>query len=193
MARFKLWPVPFHELERYRMDQDQAHCIAGFFSDLAHAEATRAQLGSRGLPPERLKLFKGDAGEPVAPGDRSPQAGSDSALKDMLVDGAVGGAAGAGLGALAELALVASSVTLFVASPLLAPLALLGWGATVGATVGAMVGADKKEAPLSALIRDAVSQGQVVLVADTQTAEEAKIASDVIQSATHAHPSVPQA
>jgi hypothetical protein len=116
-----------------------------------------------------------------------PEAGNASALKDMLVDGAIGGAAGVGAGALTELALVATNVTLFVASPLLAPLALLGWGATIGATVGALVGIDKKEAPLSALIRDALAQGQVVLVADTQNPEETELASEVIQSATRAH------
>ncbi len=169
------------------MEQNQAHCIAGFFSDLADAEATRAQLGARGLPPERLKLFQSEPSDGLTGSMGSPEAGNASALRDMLVDGAIGGAAGVGVGALTELALVATNVTLFVASPLLAPLALLGWGATVGATVGALVGIDKKEAPLSALIRDAVAHGQVVLVADTQNPEETELASEVIQSATHAH------
>jgi hypothetical protein len=94
------------------MEQDRAHCIAGFFSDLADAEATRALLSARCLPPERLKLLRGKSSE-----------------------GPTG----------------------------------------------------SKEAPLSALIRDAVAQGQVVFVADTQNPEETELASEVIQSATHAH------
>ncbi|HRH14125.1 MAG TPA: hypothetical protein PK225_07210 [Azonexus sp.] len=53
-----------------------------------------------------------------------------------LVDGAVGTAVGAGIGALAQLALVAGSVSLFVASPLV----MLGWGARLGAFVGAEAG-----------------------------------------------------
>ncbi len=63
--------------------------------------------------------------------------GSDAVLKAVLVDGAVG----TGLGALAGLALVATNVTLFIASPLLAPLMLLGSGASVGGVMGAMAGA----------------------------------------------------
>ena len=55
-------------------------------------------------------------------------------LTNMLVDGAigtaVGTAVGTGIGALAQLALVAANVTLFIASPLVAPLVMLGWGAT---------------------------------------------------------------
>ncbi|MGQ0596918.1 hypothetical protein [Aquabacterium sp.] len=112
-----------------------------------------------------------------------PQAGSNAALKDMVVDGAIGGAVGVGLGALAEVALVAANVSLFIASPLLAPLVLLGWGATLGGTIGAMVGAEKKEAPLSALIRDAVASGQFVLVVEARTQPQAAIAREAMRDA----------
>jgi hypothetical protein len=74
--------------------------------------------------------------------------------------------------ALATLARVAANVSPFVASPVLAPLAMLGWGAKVGTNVGAMVGAEKKSGPLSALIRDAVAQSRTVLLADTRTPQE---------------------
>ena len=42
-----------------------------------------------------------------------------------------------------QVALVATNVSLFIASPLLAPLMMLGWGASIGGLLGATVGAVK--------------------------------------------------
>ena len=162
---------------------NEQHCVAGFFGDLTQAMATQVKLDELGLPRDQLQIFKSDSGAWVSDSEKLPQAGSNAALKDMLVDGAIGGAVGLGLGALTEVAIVAANVSLFVASPLLAPLVLLGWGATVGGTIGAMVGAEKKEAPLSALIRDAVSNGQIVLVAETRTAQESTLARETMRAA----------
>lgn len=110
----------------------------------------------------------------------------------MLVDGTIGAAVGTGtgIGALAEVALVAANVSLFIASPLLAPLMPLGWGASIGGLIGATSGAvstatpdaQKNEGWLSALVRDAIASGQIVLVVRAQSEQEAAIARDVIQA-----------
>jgi hypothetical protein len=82
---------------------------------------------------------------------------------------------------------VAANVSLFIASPLIAPLAMLGWGASLGALIGTAAGtatgAKHKEGRFADLIRDAISSGQVVLVAETWTAQETAIATEVIESA----------
>jgi hypothetical protein len=98
------------------------------------------------------------------------------------VDGAIGTAVGSGIGVLAELALVAANVTLFVASPLVAPLAMLGWGASLGGFIGAAAGAGSKGGNFSTLIQDAIASGQVVVVAETRTEQETAIATEVIQA-----------
>ena len=112
---------------------------------------------------------------------------NNEVLTNVLVDGAIGTAVGTGIGALAQLALVAGSVSLFVASPLIAPLVMLGWGASLGAFVGAAAGAttgvEHKDGWLSDLVRDAVASGQVVLVAQTRTMEETETAREVIEAA----------
>jgi len=132
----------------------------------------------RGLPRERLQMF--DAG--VSPPAAATPARSDAALKDMLVDGAVGAAVGTGIGALAELALVAANISLFIASPLIAPLAMLGWGASLGGFIGAAVGAGNKKGEFSALVGDAISSGQFVLVAETRTAQQTASAKQIIET-----------
>lgn len=142
-----------------------------------------ATLVARGLPPGQLRIYETDE-VPSAP---VPKEDSNAVLKDVLVDGAIGTAVGTGLGALAEVALVAASVTLFVASPLIAPLAMLGWGATVGGVIGASIGATadpfgvgRKDGWLADMVRDAIANGQIVLVAETRTEQETAIAREVI-------------
>jgi hypothetical protein len=86
--------------------------------------------------------------------DSDPNSVSIKALlKCVLIDGAIRTAVSTGVGALAELAVVVVNFFLFVASPLIGPLAMLGWGASVdgfiGGAAGARSNAGKKECNLS--------------------------------------------
>lgn len=159
---------------------DYRHHVCGFFANRADAERVLSLLLGRGLPRERLYLLDAEAVKAVP----EPKEDSNAVLKDVLVDGAIGTAVGTGLGALAQVALVAGSTTLFIASPLLAPLAMMGWGASIGAIVGAGVGATAgggdKVGPLGDLVHDAIVSGQVVLVAETRSEHETAIARAVI-------------
>lgn len=174
------------------------HHVSGFFARRDEAETTLATLVARGLDREQLHIFDTNI-SPIPPAASVPhqapaEAGSDASLKDILVDGAVGTAVGTGLGALAQVALVAANVSLFIASPLIAPLVMMGWGASLGGLIGAAAGAMKKEggdaAPiteekqgwLSSLIGDAIASGQFVLVAQTNTEQETAIAQEVIEA-----------
>lgn len=127
------------------MDQHHHH-VSGFFATRAEALEARSALVTLGLPRDQLRIYESDA--PV-PG-QAPKGDSNAVLKDVLVDGAIGTAVGTGLGALAEVALVAANVSVFIASPLLAPMVMMGWGASIGALIGTAVGAtasDKAIAP----------------------------------------------
>ncbi|MFZ6757119.1 hypothetical protein ACO0K9_07850 [Undibacterium sp. Ji50W] len=162
-------------------------------------------LLSRGIPSERMQIFDSELATPPAaalPQQPGPVAGSDRALKDILIGGAIGTVIGTGLGALAEVALVAANVRLFIASPLIAPLVMMGWGASIGGLLGATYGAFRKNAGstssgdavetdksgadrqgwLSSLIDDAIHSGQFVLVMQTNTEQETAIAQEVIEA-----------
>lgn len=164
------------------MDEYRHH-VSGFFAHRPEAEGALAGLVERGLPRDQLQLFDADSGPVIS----EPKGESNEVLTNVLVDGAVGTAVGTGIGALAQLALVAANVSLFIASPLIAPLVMLGWGASLGAFVGAAAGAntgiEHKEGWLSDLVRDAIANGQVVLVAQTRTQEETAIAREIIEAA----------
>ena len=159
------------------------HHVSGFFAHREVADSVCSGLVAQGLPRERIQIFAAA----LAPPSPTPLAANDEALKDVLVDGAIGAAIGTGLGALAELALVAANVSLFVASPLIAPLVMLGWGASLGGLVGASTGAssdatEHKSGRFVDLVTDAISSGQVVLVVETRTEEETHIAQNLIRT-----------
>jgi len=159
------------------------HYVSGFFANKEHAENTLLALTAKGFPLELLTIFKTHLDTPAS----KMEAKSNEALKDIIVDGAIGAGVGTGIGALVEVALVAANVTLFVASPLIAPLALLGWGASLGALAGTTIGfkvpADEKAGKFSDMVRDAISNNQIVLVAETTTQAETKLAQEIIQAA----------
>jgi len=165
--------------------QPYHHHVSGVFQSHAEAESALLQLEEKGLPLKRMQIYEGNISIPKA----TVQGQSNEVLKNMVVQGSVGTMIGAGLGALAQISLVAANVTLFIASPLIAPLALLGWGATLGGMTGATIGAVKsdesapneKEGWFSDFISDAIASDQVVLVVETRTKHETEIAGEVIK------------
>lgn len=162
---------------------DYRHHVSGFFPHRDKADSTLAILVERGIPVAQLQVFAGNADAPPAP---TPQAHSNGVLKDMLVDGAIGTAVGTGVGGMITAGLVVANVSLFIASPLVAPLMLLGWGASLGgffgAVVGASAGAGDNQGRFADLIRDAIKAGDVVLVAETHSEEQTAIAREVIDA-----------
>jgi hypothetical protein len=160
------------------MDQ-QAHIVSGIYTSRAEAEAVRDRLVESGVLREQVSIA-----DDARAATSSKMVEDDEALRDVVVDGAVGAAVGTGLGVVAEVALIAANVTLFVASPLIGPLALLGWGAALGGLVGAAVGAEqpdeRKEGKFSDFVLDAIRSGHVVLVAQTRTEAEATLVRDIV-------------
>ncbi len=153
------------------------HYVSGFFEHHQEADDIFTKLIAQGLPSERVQIYTHHSSAHT----HEPTEGNNEVLKDILVDGSIGAGVGTGVGALIEVALITTNVTLFVASPLIAPLVLLGWGASVGGLVGASVGSAENIKPFSALIEDAIKNEQIVLVVETRTAAEKAIAQELIK------------
>lgn len=153
------------------------HHVSGFFVKREEAQIASSKLSERGMAADQLRIYDNEP---------APDADSNTALKSLIVDGAVGAAVGTGIGALAELALALANVSLFIASPLLAPLVMLGWGASLGGVVGAVIGSesrDKQDGKFAELVQDAIMNGQVVLVVQTRSEQETALAQEVIKEA----------
>lgn len=160
--------------------KSQSHIVSGIYASRAEAETVHSQLVELGLARQQVRVLERARADDNNPG----LADADQVLKEVLVDGTVGTLVGTGLGALGEMALVAANVTLFVASPLVAPLAMLGWGAVLGgilgATAGANKGAKKHEGKFADLVHYAIHSGHVTLIAETLTPAEKALAAEII-------------
>ncbi len=141
------------------------HRVVGLYATRVPAESARDDLLAHGLALDQFRLLapgSGEAGQDAA-------SDSDDVLKDLLRDGAIGTAVGTAVGAGATIALAAAQITLFIASPVLGALYLLGWGASLGGLVGSLVGAERSKGDVPSLIKDALAAGQFVLVVHATT------------------------
>lgn len=158
------------------------HCVSGFFVKQEAAESALVELVHRGIPAQQLALYVQDSQDLQA----AASTHSPAVLMDTRINPAKGPAvaAGSAMGDARDVALAAHSLTLFVASPLVAPLAMMGWRASLG--VGAVAGAicfNKPDGKLADLVADAIQRGQVVLRVTTHTEQQTGVAIDIIQSA----------
>ncbi|MDT8992622.1 hypothetical protein RQP54_17250 [Curvibacter sp. APW13] len=161
------------------------HQVSGFFIKRNEAQLALSKLNARGIPKGRLSIYDNVA----QANQHSPFSDSKAMLKALLYNGAIGAAVGTALGVLAEIGLVIANFSLFVASPILAPLAMLGWGASLGGVVGAAIGSKgttESNAKLTELFHNALMNGQVILVATTLNEAETANAKAVIKESAGA-------
>lgn len=152
------------------------HRVIGLYPNAAAATLDRERVVAQGLAARQIwQLAPGvDAAGPHAGAD------SDDVLKDLLRDGTLGAALGTALGVGVAVALWAAGLTLFLGSPLLSALTVVGWGVSMGAMIGALVGLVRDKGDGGRLIKEALASGQVVLVVHARTEDEATRARAVL-------------
>lgn len=154
------------------------HKIAGIYTSQSVAEGTRNHLIERGFLLEQINILL----PKESSADNKIEPEGNEVLKEVVRDGIIGTAVGGGVGVLGVAAMVAANVSLFLASPLLGPLTIIGWGASVGAIAGASAGAGVKEGRFADIVKDAVNSGRTVLIAHASTEAETVIAQDAIST-----------
>lgn len=151
-----------------------SHKVSAIYPSREEAVGVRLQLIEQGFAADAITLLQPRAEDLAA--YLADEEGSDEVLKEVLVDSAIGTAVGTGIGAIGTVALVAANVTLFVAAPVIGPLAMLGWFAGLGGVIGAAVGtadsASGKSGRFSDLVKDAIEAGNTVLVVRTRDPAE---------------------
>lgn len=162
------------------------HNVSASFALRAAAENTLSQLMQRGLSCEQLQILV--AGE-HAPLSLSTRVKSRTARNAMLIYGAIGALLGGVLGALVQAGLVITDMGLLVASPLLAPIMLIGWGAFLGTFLGVLAGVASaapgtRKGRRSPLTQGEIAAGGTVLLASTRNAEETAMAREVLTASS---------
>lgn len=154
---------------------DYLHRVYGIYETRHEAERINRELMAQGFAREQLELL--DKTQP----DRELLPDSDEVRNEVMADGAIGTVAGAGVGVLGEAALAAVNVSLFVASPVVGTLTMMGWGAMVGGLIGASIGAGSQQTRrFSDLVHDAIDSGYAVLIAYAESENQAAAAQAVI-------------
>ncbi|MHB1332812.1 MAG: DUF1269 domain-containing protein [Sulfuriferula sp.] len=154
------------------------HKVAGIYSSRVAAEKVRSQLIEQGFDLDQMNiLISMDTAS-----DAKIEPEGNEVLSEVVKDGVIGTAVGSGVGALGVVAMAAANISLFLASPLLGPLTLIGWGASVGAIAGASVGTGVKEGHFSDIVKDALTHGNAVLIVHTTTDAQTKIATDIVSN-----------
>jgi len=152
------------------------HRVLGFYAMRSVAESVSDLLIRHGVPAGKLIIL-----EPDQDGaSLETKADSDDVLKELLRGGAIGTLVGALAGAAGTVALAIANISLFIASPVLGALYLIGWGASLGAFIGAVAGSQSSKGDIADLVRDALASGQVVLVAHTATEQQTTHAQQII-------------
>ncbi|MDR5171243.1 hypothetical protein ACKF11_06970 [Methylobacillus sp. Pita2] len=153
---------------------DYLDSVTGIYPTVDDAQKAAQALIDQGFSQEQVQIAIGRT-------DHIEQDEDDKeTLKNVVVDSAIGTAVGAGVGALGQLAIVAANVSLFVASPLVGPLFMVGWGAAVGGFIGAGKGISNQDRRYAELLANAVEKGHAVLVAYAKTEAEAETARVVV-------------
>jgi hypothetical protein len=162
---------------------DYLHRIFGIYAAREDAEVTRQHLLEAGFLPEQLEILD-RPGHPEA-----VEANSDEVRNDTIIGGTLGSLAGGALGVLGEAALAAANVSLFVASPIIGTLTMIGWGAAAGGVIGALAGAGRPETHHFAdLVDEALRQGYWVLIVHARTEAQTTMAQAELGGALQAIP-----
>ncbi|MGE5469592.1 MAG: hypothetical protein ACM3X0_02210 [Bacteroidota bacterium] len=157
-----------------------SHKVSVIYPSRAEAEAIRQALIDCGLAAGDIAVLH-DVPPPAPLREPVGERGSDEVLKDVIIDSVIGSAVGTGIGAIGSVIMIAANVTMFVASPVVAPLAMLGWFAGVGGILGAAAGtSSRREGKFSELVGDAIQAGNTVLVAHTRNEAERQLVKAVI-------------
>jgi hypothetical protein len=156
--------------------ENYLHRVVGLYTSRTEADEARDLIVAQGIPPTQIRVLTAES--TVAGADAKSD--SDDVLKDLLRDGAIGTAVGTAAGAGVSIAMAAANLTLFIASPVLGALYLIGWGASLGGLVGAVVGSERSKGDVSTLIKDALANGQAVLVVHARSGAETAQAQQVV-------------
>jgi hypothetical protein len=155
------------------------HQVSGFFPNRDQAEAICSTLINSGIAKDQLTLRRTDLVSSLN-GDED---GLTNAMLISIMGTIVSGTAvGAVIGVTAGLAL--NPIDIYLATPLITPMILIGWGASMGAFIGAVIGAKKKNQQLTQMGEEAILYRQFAVVVETHDRQQTCAVKSIMDIAT---------
>jgi LytS/YehU family sensor histidine kinase len=152
--------------------------VSGFFSNRDQAEAICSTLVNSGIDKEQLTLRRTNLVSNLS-GDTD---GITTAMLTSIMGTIVTGTAiGAVIGVTAGLAL--NPVDAYSATPLITPMILIGWGASMGAFIGAVIGAKQKNQHLTKMGEETILYRQFTVIVETHDRQQTSTVKSIMDVA----------
>lgn len=153
------------------------HKVAAIYTDAARVDAAIGALRDAAVGDVRLNRLAPDSPDP----GRSIEPEQAGTRNRFIVDILAGTGIGTAMGAVGAGAIAIGLPTLFVSAPVVGPLVVAGYGATLGATAGAIKAFRVKEGLLADVVKDSLDRGFHVLIVHAPDAETQERAEHVIE------------
>ncbi len=156
--------------------ENYPHKVAAVYPDASTAEEAIKALEAPAFADTKIIHISPDSSNI----DRAIEPESTATVDTVVKDAAVGGTAGTITGAAVMAASTFAGSLLFISAPIVAPLAVLGYGALIGGTAGAIHGLKLSKDILTSLVEDAIKSGYHVVIVHSAKAETKQRAQDII-------------
>lgn len=160
-----------------------AHKLAGIFPDTQTLDESEQLFREAGFTGEQVNRIHAE--EPVRDQERKIEAESGGVRNEFIRDISVGTGVGGVAGAIGATGIGLGLPALYVSAPVVAPLMVLGYAATIGGLVGAVHGLHLKEDVLTSVVEDALHEGYPVLMIHAADKQQAEKAHELMQSTMH--------
>jgi VIT1/CCC1 family predicted Fe2+/Mn2+ transporter len=153
------------------------HKAVAVYLDEETAQQAAQALRDAELGDARIDVLGPDSIDVDRAIEPEPGGARNRIIEDMLAGSAAGAVAG---GALIAGGASVLAPALFVSSPIVGPLIVLGYGAMIGGTGGAILGLRAGEHRLAGLVKDALAEGFAAVIVHTADADAESRAAAVI-------------
>jgi len=156
------------------------HKLAGIFPDstsLAQAEKLFVEAGF-----SREQVNRIQTGEALREQEQKIESESSGVRNEFIRDISVGTGVGGVGGAIGAAGIGLGLPALYVSAPVVAPLMVIGYAATIGGLAGAVRGLHVKEDVLTSMVEDALHNDYPVLMVHTGDKRETEMAHELMQS-----------
>lgn len=156
------------------------HKLAGIFPDTTSLAQAEQLFVEAGFNREQVNRIQSD--EALREQERKIESESNGVRNEFIRDISVGTGVGGVGGALGAAGIGLGLPALYVSAPVVAPLMVIGYAATIGGLAGAVHGLHVKEDVLTSVTEDALNNGYPVLMVHTSDKRETEKAHDLMAS-----------
>ncbi|MFP3873567.1 MAG: hypothetical protein ACLFQT_01440 [Thiohalophilus sp.] len=156
------------------------HKLAGIFPDTTSLDRAEQLFREAGFPGDQVNRIH--SGETLREQEQKIESESGGVRNEFIRDISMGTGIGGVGGALGAAGIGLGLPALYVSAPVVAPLMVIGYAATIGGLAGAVHGLHVKEDVLTSVVEDALHNGYPVLMVHTSDKSETEKAHELMQS-----------